>query len=159
LQVAWQESETFAGFDRRAHQHDLPNGLPLQRGNGHGNRQVRFTRPRWTAAKHDPVAADGVEVAGLARGAGANRLPSPEYVDGRAFRGYFTVLNALEDPVDVLGGDHRVALGQMLQLLDDLGGAYDRRFIALDKEATVAGRDAYPESLANAAQVPIARAE
>ena len=67
-EVAGQEAEPLAGLDRRPGEDDALHLLVLQRLHGHGHGQPALAGARRAEAEGDDVAADGVDVALLARG-------------------------------------------------------------------------------------------
>ena len=72
-QVAGQKAQALAGLDRRAHQHDAPHLLRLQRLDRAGDREVGLAGARRADAEGQIMRADIVEVFGLIRAAGAHR--------------------------------------------------------------------------------------
>ena len=159
LQVAGQEAEALAGLDRRAHQHDLADRLPLQRGDGHGHGQVGLAGAGRPVAQHDVVLADGLDVARLAGGPRPNLPAGAEDVDRRLARRRLTALHARQHPAHVVGRHVALAVGAGLELFEHFGGLGHGRLGPFDVNLAVVHGDAHAQGVADASQVLVAGAE
>ena len=76
LQRSGQESQTLAGFHRGPRQNNAVHLLVQQRGDGHGNRQVRLAGAGRPDAEHHVMALDRFQIAALIRTLGLDCLPA-----------------------------------------------------------------------------------
>src|SRR5471030_1498662 len=68
LQGPWQKAQTLAGFHGGARQDDARDLLVDQRGDGHGNGQIRLAGAGGADADHQVIALDGLQIAPLVDG-------------------------------------------------------------------------------------------
>ena len=159
LQIAGQEAQALAGLDRRTHQHDLADRLPLERRDGHRHGQIGLAGACRPTTQDDVVLPDGFQIAGLARCPRANLPADAKNVDGRLVRYGQPVLHGRQCPADVVGRYLPVAVCAGLKLLENFGGPSHRRVGAGDVDLAVARRNAHPENIANASQVLVTGAK
>ena len=148
----------FARLNRRPHEHQLADFLRPQRGHRGGHSQVGLARARRPVAEHNVVLGDGLDVAGLALGAGAD-LPACEDGQGPWLGVGFALLYAGQHAADIFGGHVTVALGLGLEFLQDVRGTGHGPFVALHVDMTVPRRYGDGKRLTDSPHVLIAGAE
>ena len=157
--VAGQETEPLAGFDRRADQNDAFHLSLTQKIYGHADGQKRLAGPGGSDAKRQVVFLHGSHIARLAVGAGPNM---PAAVHRRQILHALPVVSMLDHVqhgANFLGRKPALMAKQVAQLLENPLGLTDTELISFDMKLISARDQANAQHVSNGAQILIAAAE
>ncbi len=157
--VAGEEAESLARFDRGAGEDDAVDLLGLERLHRERHREVALAGAGGPDAERDGVRLHRVDVALLTGGLRSHRLASAQHLGGEHVSGSLVGLQHLDAPADTLAVQHVTGFEQRDHLFEQPSDAVGFVFVAPDGDLVPAHVDLHRERVLHEPQQFVALAE